>query len=391
MGPLAGLRIIELAGLGPAPFAAMMLADHGAEVIRVDPPHATLNLHDPLLRSRRFITLDLKQADDVERLRVLARTADALLEGYRPGVMERLGLGPDILLGDNPKLVYGRMTGWGQHGPLAATAGHDINYIAISGVLGMLGRADEKPTPPINLAGDFGGGAMMLAFGMLAALLHVRAGGSGQVVDASMTDGSALLSAMMWGFRNDGSWQEQRGTNIIDTGAPFYDSYETADGQFIAVGAIEPKFHAELLRRMGLAADSALHNQQDRAKWPEQKQEMAALFKSRSRDEWVAIMADSDACVAPILSMSEALDHPHNVARRTFISVGGEPQPAPAPHYSATPCHAPCAPRPAGSDNDTILTGPGAGQKIKKGEDHGKAGSHPSRRPPYPSAGSSNG
>jgi alpha-methylacyl-CoA racemase len=332
-GPLHGLRIVELAGIGPVPFAGMMLADHGAEVIRVERPGAAPNPGDPLLRSRKSVTLDLKSAEGVAELHALCQSADGLIEGFRPGVMERLGLGPDTLLGDNPKLVYGRMTGWGQDGPLAHKAGHDINFIAISGTLGALGRAGDKPTPPINLVGDFGGGGMLLAFGMVSALLAVKSGGPGQVVDCAMTDGSALLMAMMWGFRAQGRWTDQRGTNVIDTGAPFYDTFETADGLFVAVGAIEPLFYAELRRVLGIAGDARFDAQFDPKQWPAQKAELTRLFKAKTRAEWVALFAQAEACVTPVLSMAEALEHPHNVERQTFVTIDGVPQPAPAPRF----------------------------------------------------------
>lgn len=359
-GPLSGLRIVEFAGIGPGPFAAMMLADHGAEVIRIERPGAAANPHDPLLRSRKSVALDLKSSKDRERVRVLCRAADGLIEGFRPGVMERLGLGPDVLLTDNPKLVYGRMTGWGQAGPLASAAGHDINYIAISGVLAACGREGDKPTPPINLAGDFGGGGMMLAFGMVSALLHVRMGGEGQVIDCAMTDGSALLMAMMWGFRAAGSWRDERGVNLLDTGAPFYDVYETADGAFMALGAIEPQFYAVFRARAGVEDNAALDGQDDQARWPEQKAALAALFRTRTRAEWAAALEGSDACCLPVLGFEEALRHPHNQARGTFVSVGGVVQPAPAPRYSATPCAAPTPPASPGADQawlDSLAVG----------------------------------
>ena len=349
LGPLAGLRIIELAGLGPAPFAAMMLADHGADVIRIERPGTPQAPHDPLLRSRRLAALDLKSPDDIARLRELCRTADGLIEGFRPGVMERLDLGPDRMLADNPKLVYGRMTGWGQTGPWASTAGHDIDYIALSGVLSTLGRAGDKPTPPINLIGDFGGGGMLLAFAMVSALLAVKGGGDGQVIDCAMTDGSALLSAMIWGFRAAGGWTEARGVNLLDTGAPFYDTYETADGRFIALGAIEPQFYARFRALAGIEQDPEFDAQTDRSRWPTQKRALTALFRKKTRDEWSALFEGSDACVAPVLTMSEAIDHPHNVNRGTFIDVAGAAQPAPAPRYSRTPCAAPRASAPAAS------------------------------------------
>jgi alpha-methylacyl-CoA racemase len=277
--------------------------------------------------------LDLKTAEGAAELRSLCQSADGLIEGFRPGVMERLGLGPDILLGDNPKLVYGRMTGWGQDGPLAQKAGHDINFIALSGTLGALGRAGGKPTPPINLVGDFGGGGMLLAFGMVAALLAVKSGGTGQIVDCAMTDGSALLMAMMWGFRAQGRWTDERGTNVIDTGAHFYDTYETADGLFVAVGAIEPQFYAELRRVLGIADDPRFDAQFDPQQWPAQKAELERLFKAKTRSEWIAAFDQAEACVTPVLSMAEALEHPHNLARQTFATVDGVPQPAPAPRF----------------------------------------------------------
>ncbi|MEO5492654.1 MAG: CaiB/BaiF CoA-transferase family protein [Sphingomonas sp.] len=341
-GPLTGIRIVELAGIGPGPFCGMMLADHGAEVIRVDRPGAggdarsptTRNSRDPLLRGRSNVELDLKSPDDIAKLRELVKTADGLIEGFRPGVMERLGIGPDVLLGDNPKLIYGRMTGWGQDGPNASAAGHDINYIALSGVLGALGRAGEKPTPPINLVGDFGGGAMMLAFGMVSGLLAVKNGAPGQVIDCAMTDGSALLMAMMWGFRATGMWTEERGANLLDTGAPFYDTYETADGGFVAIGSIEPQFYALLRDKLGFTDDPLFHGQFDRSQWPAQKERLTTIFKAKTRDEWCALMESTDVCFAPVLSMTEAAQHPHNVARGTFVEIDGVMQPAPAPRFS---------------------------------------------------------
>ena len=353
-GPLAGLRIIELAGLGPAPFAGMMLGDHGAEVIRLDRPGAPATPWDPLLRSRKSVAIDLKTAAGVSALRKLARSADGLIEGFRPGVMERLGVGPDVLLADNPRLVYGRMTGWGQSGPWKQAAGHDINYIALSGVLGMVGRAGERPVPPLNLAGDFGGGGMMLAFGMVSALLAVQKGGEGQVIDCAMTDGSALLAAMIWGFRAEGSWRDERGVNLLDTGAPFYDTYETADGGAIALGAIEPQFYARFRELAGIDDDPLFDDQNDQQAWPAQKKAFEALFRTRTRNEWAAIFGTTDACVTPVLSMAEALSHPQNADRRTFIDVGGFVQPAPAPRYSRTPCDAPSQPPTPGQDTDLL-------------------------------------
>ena len=334
-GPLAGLRIIELAGIGPGPFAAMMLADHGATVIRVDRPKTRIDSRDPLLRNRTIMGVDLKDPAGIAVVRDLCRSADGLIEGFRPGVTERLGLGPDVLLADNPKLVYGRMTGWGQTGPYAAAAGHDINYVALAGALHAFGRAGEKPTPPINLVGDFGGGGMMLAFGMVAAL-HAAKTGAGQVIDAAMTDGAAVLMSMIWGFRANGLWSDERGTNLLDTGAHFYDTYATADGKWVSIGSIEPQFYAELRRLTGLDADPDFDAQMDRAAWPALKDKLTALFLTRSRDDWCAILETTDVCFAPVLSMAEAPDHPHNAARGTFVTAGGVVQPAPAPRYSAT-------------------------------------------------------
>lgn len=350
MGPLAGLRVVELAGIGPGPFAGMMLADHGAEVIRIDRPDARHDPFDPLLRSRRSVVLDLKDADDRDRLRALVRTADGLIEGFRPGVMERLGIGPDILLEDNPRLVYGRMTGWGQTGPLAASAGHDINYIALAGTLAAFGREGGPPTPPINLVGDFGGGGMLLAFGMVAAMLAVRNGGSGQVVDCAMVDGSALLASMIWGFRAAGRWKDERGVNLLDTGAPFYDTYLTADDEYLAVGAIEPAFYQHLRQGLEAEGEAGLAEQSDPSAWPGQKRRIADLIRRRTRAEWVERFAERDACVTPVLGFDEAVAHPHNRARGTFIDVGGVVQPAPAPRYSATPCALPTPPVPPGND-----------------------------------------
>jgi alpha-methylacyl-CoA racemase len=341
-GPLAGIRILEMAGLGPAPFCGMMLADHGAEVIRVEREGGWKLPGDPLARSRRTVTVDLKQEAGIALVRDLARTCDGLIEGYRPGVMERLGLGPDLLLADNPRLVYGRMTGWGQTGPLAAAAGHDINYVALSGTLHTIGR-DGRPSPPVNYVGDFGGGAMMLAFGMVSALLAVRGGGRGQVIDCAMTDGSALLASLIWGLYAKGLWEDRTGANRIDSGAPYYDTYETADGRWIAIGALEPQFYALLQEKLGF--DEA---QDD----PALKDRLADLFRSRTRDQWCALIEGSDACFAPVLSLAEAPDHPHNRERGTFIAVDGVTQPAPAPRYSRTGTEAPTAPR---RDADALL------------------------------------
>ena len=355
-GPLHGIRIVEFAGIGPGPYAGMMLADHGAEVIRIDRPGGMVFPHDPLTRSRKSISLDMKNPEAVAIARDLCKTADGIIEGLRPGVMERLGLGPDVLIGDNPKLVYGRMTGWGQYGPYAHAAGHDINYISLSGVLHTVGRAGEKPVPPVNYIGDFGGGGMMLAFGMVSALLSAKAGGKGQVIDCAMTDGSALLSAMTWGFKAMGVWKDEAGVNRLDGGAPYYDTYTCSDGKFISIGSIEPQFYALLRKHTGLDADPAFDAQDNMAEWPAMKAKVAALFARRTRDEWCAIMEMTDVCFAPVLSLEEAPLHPHNIARGTFIEVGGAIQPAPAPRYSETVVDVPTPSPKVGADSDAILS-----------------------------------
>ncbi len=327
--PLAGIRILEFAGLAPAPFAAMMLADHGAEVVRIERAGWTPPIppdKDILRRNRaEILTLDLKDAADVARVRELARSADGLIEGFRPGVMERLGLGPELLCADSPRLVYGRMTGWGQEGPLANAAGHDINYIALAGNLHGYGRAGGKPTPPANAVGDFGGGGMLLAFAMLAGILSARATGKGSVIDCAMVDGAALLAAQTWSLLAAGMWKDDRGANLLDGGAPFYDSYECADGKFIAIGALEPHFFAALAKKLNLSV-----SQGD----PALRARLSELFRTRPRGEWCALLEGSDACAAPVLSMAEAPAHPHNAARGTFIEADGVVQPAPAPRFS---------------------------------------------------------
>jgi len=360
MGPLAGLRIIEVAGIGPGPFCAMMLADMGADVIRVDranqvsgadpalPPGDTLN------RGRRSIGLDLKSPEGVAVLLDLVASADGLIEGFRPGVAERLGFGPDVCLERNPRLVFGRMTGWGQDGPYAQAAGHDINYIALAGVLAHLGRAGEQPTPALNLIGDFGGGGMLLAFGMTCGILSAKATGAGQVVDAAMVDGAAALMMMTWSFKAMGIFDDARGTNLLDTGAHFYDTYECADGNYVAVGAIEPQFYAELLGHLGLA-DADLPHQMDKSQWGAMKERFAAVFRTKTRDEWCSMMEGTDSCFAPVLTMDEATRHPHNVERGTFTEVAGLPQPAPAPRFSGTPPEVVRPPAHAGQHTDEIL------------------------------------
>jgi alpha-methylacyl-CoA racemase len=355
-GPLAGIKVIELAGIGPSPYAAMLLADLGADVLRLeraDPDAAGEPYWDLLTRSRPSVAVNLKHDRGRELVLDLAESADALIEGFRPGVTERLGLGPTDLAARNPRLVYGRMTGWGQDGPLASTAGHDINYIAISGALWPIGRAGERPTPPLNLVGDFGGGGMLLAFGVLAGILSARASGTGQVVDAAMVDGSASLMAMTYSFLAAGLWREERGANLLDTGAHFYEVYECSDGRYVAVGAIERQFYEVLLDGLGLA-DADLPAQMDRAQWPAMKERFAAIFATRTRDEWAARFDGTDACVSPVLSPLEAARHPHNVARGTF--VGDEVvQPGPAPRFSATPGAVSAAPRTPGSGTRTAL------------------------------------
>ncbi len=339
-GPLAGVRVLEFEAIGPGPFAGMLLADMGADVLLVDRPASSdLGLKrerwmDVMLRGRRSVTLDLKSKDAAAAALELASRADAVIEGFRPGVMERLGLGPEPCLARNPKLVYGRMTGWGQDGPLAARAGHDINYIALAGVLHAFGRKGQAPVPPLNLVGDFGGGGMLLGFGIACALLHAQKTGQGQVVDAAMVEGASLLAAMFSGFLAAGRWTEERGANILDTGAPWYDCYQTKDGKYVAIGAIEAKFFEELVQRLGLAG---LPPQNERARWPEMRAAFERAFKAKTRDEWCAVFEGSDACFAPVLSFSEARRHPHNLARRAYLSVARLEQPAPAPRFSATP------------------------------------------------------
>jgi len=341
-GPLEGLRVIEMAGLGPAPFCAMLFADMGADVIRIARPGNKPGPYDEVLnRGRSVLEVDLRAEGATRRMLDIIGCADVLIEGYRPGVMERLGLGPTECLARNPRLIYGRMTGWGQHGPLAQAAGHDINYIAISGALHAVGRACEAPVLPLNYVGDFGGGAMFLAFGVLSALYESRRSGAGQVIDAAMTDGAALLSAMMYGVKAAGEWSNQRGENRLDGGAHFYNTYACADGKYVAVGAIEPQFYALLLERCGIADDPAFDAQMDATRWPLLKLRMADLFRTRTRDEWCVLLEGSDACFSPVLDWDEAPAHPHNVSRSTFVKIGDVLQPAPAPRFSRTPAAVP--------------------------------------------------
>jgi alpha-methylacyl-CoA racemase len=331
MGPLHGIRVLEIASLAPAPFGCMILADLGAEVLRVDRTSGG-GLGPPLGRGRRSVAVDLKHPDGPAAVLRLVESADVLVEGFRPGVAERIGIGPQPCLARNPRLVYARMTGWGQDGPLAPRAGHDINYIAVAGALEPIGRAGERPVPPLNLVGDFGGGGMLLAVGVLAALVERERSGAGQVVDAAMVDGAALLTTFLHGMRNGGMWSHPRGENLLDGGAPFYDTYETADGRYVAVGAIEPQFYAALLAGLGLAGEE-LPAQQDRSGWPVLRERFAAVFACRTRDEWASLFADTDACVTPVLAPDEAAAHPHNAARGVFVDGA----PAPAPRFSRTP------------------------------------------------------
>ena len=342
-GPLTGYKVIEIAGIGPGPFAAMLLADMGAEVIRVErsqavrgPAPGTPAL-DVTQRGRRNIAIDLKHPDGVATLLDLVAGADALLEGFRPGVMERLGVGPTECMARNPKLVFGRMTGWGQEGPYSLAAGHDINYISLAGALAHYGRRGEAPVPPLNMVGDFGGGGMFLAFGVVCGLLEATKSGTGQVVDTAMVDGTAILMAMFWGMRAMGVFDENnRGTNLLDTGSHFYDVYECSDGQYVSFGSIEPQFYAELLRITGLDGDAEFAKQHDKSNWPHLKERLGALVKTKSRDEWCKLMEHTDVCFAPVLTMGEAAQHPHNIARNLFVDVAGLVQPAPAPRFSRT-------------------------------------------------------
>jgi alpha-methylacyl-CoA racemase len=341
MGPLKGVKVLEIASIGPGPFAAMMLSDMGAEVLRIDRiiQEREIDLEeadkDILNRGRKSVSIDLKKPAGVEAVLKLAERSDALIEGFRPGVMERLGLGPEVCLKRNPRLVYGRVTGWGQEGPLASAAGHDINYIALAGVLDAIGRVDQPPVPPLNLLGDFGAGGMFLAFGVVCALVERVTSGRGQVVDAAMVDGAAILMTMIHSLRAMGNWNLERGTNLLDTGAPFYEVYECLDGKYISVGSLEPQFYDLLIKLTGMEGEK-LPDQMDRAAWPTLKDRMAKIFKSKTREEWCQVMEGTDVCFAPLLSMVEAPEHPHLVHRGTFIEVAGITQAAPAPRFSRT-------------------------------------------------------
>ncbi|MBO9559752.1 MAG: CoA transferase [Caulobacter sp.] len=354
-GPLSGLKVLEFAGIGPGPFCGMLLSDLGADVVRIDRKGSGRSSPaDVTARGRRSVALDLKSPAAVETCLKLMESADGVIEGFRPGVMERLGLGPDVALARNPKLVYGRMTGWGQTGPYAKAAGHDMNYIAITGALAAIGTQD-KPVPPLNLVGDFGGGALYLAFGLLAGVIHARATGQGQVIDCAMSDGAASLMAMFYGFKAGGMWGEGRRSNLLDGGAHFYDTYQCSCGRWISIGSIEPQFYLLLLEKTGIT-DPQFQHQMSRDEWPQLRDKLAAVIATKTRDEWCALMDATDVCFAPVLTMDEAPAHPHNAARQTFVEVAGVTQPAPAPRFSATPGAIQGPPPMIGADNDTALS-----------------------------------
>jgi alpha-methylacyl-CoA racemase len=358
MGPLAGLKVVELQGIGPGPFCGMMLADMGAEIIRVDRSVSVgreAQKHDVLARGRKSIAVDLKNPQGVETVLRLVESADVLLEGFRPGVTERLGLGPEDCLARNPGIVYGRMTGWGQTGNMSLVAGHDINYISLSGVLHAIGQPGERPTPPLNLVGDFGGGGMMLAFGIVAALFEKAKSGKGQVIDAAMTDGSALLMNSIFGLMNQGVWNHERGNNLLDGGAHFYGTYETKDGKHVSIGSIEPQFYALLLEKTGLDKDADLPRQMSREDWPAIRAKLESIILTKTRDEWDAVMLGTDVCYAPILDFEEAIAHPHNQERQTFVESDGIRQAAPAPRFSRTEPQLPNPPVAPGSHSKEIL------------------------------------
>lgn len=359
MAPLEGIRVIEVASAAPAPFGCMMMADLGADVLRIDRiDHAMKGRRprDPLVRNRRSAAVDMKDPRGASVIKQLVMEADVLVEGFRPGVMERAGLGPDVLLEANPRLIYARMTGWGQDGPMAPKAGHDINYIAVAGALEPIGRVGERPLAPLNLVGDFGGGGMLMAYGVLAALLERTRSGRGQVVDAAMVDGASLLTAFIHGVRADGHWSDERGTNLLDGGAPFYDTYETADGCYMAVGALEKRFYRQLLIGLSLDDDPDLPAQMDRGRWDELRSAFATAFKSKTREEWTELFAGLDACVSPVLAPGEVAADPHIASRAGFVDVGGVDQPSPAPRFSRTPADRPSEPRLPGEDTRAALS-----------------------------------
>jgi len=363
MGPLHGVKVLEVGGIGPGPFCGMMLSDMGATLIRIERKGQgarTEPKYDVLTRNRRSVAIDLRKAEGVAAVLRMVEKVDALQEGFRPGVMEKLGLGPDVCLQKNPRLVYGRMTGWGQQGPLARVAGHDINYISLSGALHTFGRKGEKPVAPLNMVGDFGGGGMLLAFGIVCGLLEAQKSGQGQVIDAAMIDGSAALMAMIYGLRGSGFWADQRGVNLLDGGAHFYDTYETADGKYVSVGSIEPQFYALLLQHAQID-NPVFQNQMDMKNWPALKDRITEIFKTKTRDEWCAIMEGTDVCFAPVLSLDEAPNHPQNKVRKTFVEVEGVLQPAPAPRFSRTAPEMPKAPPKPGEDTEAVLADFGFG------------------------------
>ncbi|MCH2568110.1 MAG: CoA transferase [Pseudomonadales bacterium] len=360
MGPLSGVRIIELAGIGPGPFCGMMLSDMGAEVIRIDRPakSSVRRTIDVLARGRKSIAVDLKTKAGVETVLRLCESADALFEGFRPGVTERLGLGPELCMARNPKLVYGRMTGWGQEGPMAQAAGHDINYISLAGALHAIGNKGGKPVPPLNLVGDFGGGGMLLAFGLVCGILEARGSGKGQVIDSAMVDGAASLMAMFFSMQAVGAMNHERASNMLDGGAHFYDTYETSDGKYISLGSIEPQFYALLLEKAGLDAD-VFGSQMDKSRWADYKSELTVVFKTKTRDEWCGIMEGTDICFAPVLSLDEVAHHPHNSHRDTFVELEGVTQPAPSPRFDRTVPELTHAARKPGEDSREVLSAAG--------------------------------
>ena len=359
-GPLAGVKVLEIQGIGPGPFCCMILADMGADVVRIDRAGNVREMSGPskdvLARGRRSVAVDLKSPEGIETVLKMVEQSDVIVEGFRPGVMERLGLGPDVCLERNPKIIFGRMTGWGQEGPMAQAAGHDINYIALAGALEGIGRQGEKPVPPLNLVGDFGGGGMLLAFGVACALVERASSGKGQVVDAAMVDGASTLMAFFAGMKAMGGWGDGgRGTNLLDTGAHFYETYETSDGKFISLGSIEPQFYAELIDKLGLTDDKNIPAQMDRSGWPLLKARFETLFKTRTRDQWCELMEGTDICFAPVLSMDEAPEHPHIKARETYVDFAGVVQPAPSPRFSRTEPTLDRVPPHAGAQTDEVL------------------------------------